>query len=65
MLKRTGEEADYVASLTPCACAGGLRTTVVCLCVCVSVCYRSSCSSVDLHCPTSIATESAPYFKGF
>ena len=42
------------------------RVTVVCLCVCVcvSVCYRSSCSSVDLYCPTSIVTES-PYFKGF
>ena len=41
------------------------RVTLVCLSVCVCVCYRSNCSSVDPCCPSVVLTESARYFQGF
>ena len=40
------------------------RVTVYSRFVCVSVCYHSSCSGVDLCCPSKIHTESAQYFEG-
>ena len=54
----------YWSSISPfllprCACAAGLQS------FCVSVCYHSSCSRVDLCCPSVVPTESARYFEGF
>ena len=41
------------------------RVTAVYLCVCVSVCYRSSCSSVDLCCTSIVSRKSTRYLLGF
>ena len=60
IISRTG---DLVVN--PLRMCSRVTVVVLCVCVCVCVCYHSSCSRVDLCCPSVVPTESARYFEGF
>ena len=60
IISRTG---DLVVN--PLRMRSRVTVVVLCVCLCVCVCYHSSCSRVDLCCPSVVPTESARYFEGF